>query len=186
VKRALILAPVVLVLAGAVSSKFMGVRRDLILQREAIEEQWKRVRQVLHQRAELVPALADAVAGYVQQEPALFHEIAQSRLALEMARAPEEALKANARLSYALWSLLALSENYAPLRTNGKFLRLQEELAGIENSIAVERQKYNEILEHYNAQLQRFPDNIVASLCGFARKDAYFQTDIAGRSAPER
>jgi LemA protein len=71
------------------------------------------------------------------------------------------------------------------LRSNENFLRLQDEIAGTENRIAVERRKYNETLEHYNAQIQRFPDNIVASLSGFTRNDAYFKTEPGARQAPK-
>jgi LemA protein len=185
VKKLLILAPILLVLAAAAGSKFAGVHQDLISQRKAMAAQWIAVRSLLDQRAQLAPELADAVKGYAQKEAAVFREIADSRTALGDAGRPEQALDANARLSYALSSLLALSENYPRLRSDGNFLRLQDELAAIENSIAVERQKYNETLEHYNAQLQRFPDNIVASLSGFTRNDAYFQTEIAGRTKPK-
>jgi LemA protein len=185
VKKLLILAPVLLVLAAGAGSKFASVRQDLISQRKAMAAQWIEVRSVLDQRAQLAPELADAVKGYAQKDAAPFREIADSRASLGAAGKAEEALKANARLSYALWSLLALSENYPRLQSDGNFLRLQDELAAIENSIAVERQKYNETLEHYNAQLQRFPDNIVASLSGFTRNDAYFQTEIGGRTKPK-
>ena len=81
--------------------------------------------------------------------------------------------------------LLVITENYPQLRSNENFLRLQDELAGTENRIAVERRKYNETLEHYNAQIQRFPDNIVASMSGFTRNDAYFKTEPGARQAPK-
>lgn len=183
-RKFLILGPILLVLAVAGAGKFRSVREDLTAQREAMDAEWTEVSQVLDQRADLAPQLADVVKSYARKDAEVFREIAESRNALADARIPEMALQANARLSHALWSLMALSEEYAPLRSNPDFLRLQDELAGIENSIAVERQKYNETLEHYNAQLQRFPDNIVASLSGFARNDAYFRTDVAGRSKP--
>ena len=76
-------------------------------------------------------------------------------------------------------------ENYPQLKSNENFLRLQDELAGTENRILVERRKYNETLEHYNAQIQRFPDNIVASMSGFTRNDAYFKTEPGARTAPK-
>ena len=183
-KKLLILAPFVLVLAAAAGSKFASVRRHLVEQREAMDAQWAQVELVLEQRAQVAPELAEVVKGYVQKETGLFRDLADSRAALAAAHTPEETLKANAHLSFALWSLLALSENYPKMRTNGNFLRLEDELAGVENSIAVERQKYNETLEHYNAQLQRFPDNIVASLSGFTRNDAYFRPEVVLRIKP--
>ena len=92
---------------------------------------------------------------------------------------------ANDQLSGALSRLLVITENYPQLRSNENFLRLQDEIAGTENRIAVERRKYNETLEHYNAQIQRFPDNIVASMSGFTRNDAYFKTEPGAMQAPK-
>ena len=75
-------------------------------------------------------------------------------------------------------------ENYPQLRANENFLRLQDELAGTENRIAVERRKYNEAVQKYNTQIELFPNNIVASLSGFTRNDAYFKTDPGARTVP--
>lgn len=181
-RKLLVAAPILLVLMVAAGSKFADVRKDLLSQREAMDAQWDAVREVLDRRSELAPEVADRVKAYMPNEAGVFREIAESRDMLRAATAPEAALKANARLSYALWNLIVLSENSSRLRDDPTFSRLQDELAGIENSIAVERQKYNETLEHYNAQLQRFPDNIVAYFCGFGRNDAYFQTEMGVRN----
>jgi LemA protein len=184
VKKLLILAPLLLVLAVAAGSKFASVRRDLLSQRAEMDAQWVQVQLALTRRAQLAPELAELVKLHARKETAVFQDLADSRAALAAARTPQAIMKANAQLSYALWGLLALSENDPALRGNSNFLRLQDELAGIENSIAVERQKYNEALEHYNAQIQRFPDNIVASLSGFTRDDDYFRPEIAGPGKP--
>ena len=119
-----------------------------------------------------------------QKETGLFRDLADCARGAGRGTHTRGDPKANAHLSFALWSLLALSENYPKMRTNRNFLRLEDELAGIENSIAVERQKYNETLEHYNAQIQRFPDNIVASISGFTRNDAYFRPEVVLRIKP--
>jgi LemA protein len=71
------------------------------------------------------------------------------------------------------------------LKSNENFLRLQDELAGTENRIAVERRKYNETVQRYNTSIQIFPNNIVAGLSGFSRNDAYFTTNPASRNAPQ-
>jgi LemA protein len=81
--------------------------------------------------------------------------------------------------------LLVVAENYPQLRSNENFLRLQDELAGTENRIAVERRKYNETLQRYNTAIQVFPNNIVASLSGFERNNAYFTTEPGARNAPK-
>jgi LemA protein len=185
VKKWLILGPVLLVLGTAAFARFHRVRQDLISQRESMHSQWTEVRSLLEQRAQMAPVLADAVKARARSGDPVFREVARSRSDLEAALRPEDTLQANARLSRALWGLLALSENDPRLRADADFQRLQDELADIENDIAVQRQKYNEALEHYNAQLQRFPDNVVASLSGFTRNDAYFQTESAERAKPK-
>lgn len=181
-KKWLVLVPILLVLVVAAGSKFASVRADLISQREEMADEWEQVRSVLDRRAELAPSLAEIVKAQGHADPALFRGLADARSAFAEARTPDAALEANARISHSLWKLMAASENYPKLRSNARFQRLADELTDIENSIAVERQKYNETLEHYNAQIQRFPDNIVASLSGFARNDAYFKTEIAGET----
>src|SRR5205809_7796506 len=119
------------------------------------------------------------------QEQIVFGDIAKARSALLSAHTPAEKIAANGQLDNALGRLLLVVENYPQLKSNENFLRLQDELAGTENRIAVERRRYNETLQHYNAQIQRFPDNIVASLSGFTRNDAYFKTDPGARQAPK-
>ena len=78
-----------------------------------------------------------------------------------------------------------ITENYPQLRSNENFLRLQDELAGTENRIAVERRRYNEIVQDYNTYISLFPNSLFASIGGFIRNDAYFKTDEGARSAPK-
>jgi LemA protein len=80
---------------------------------------------------------------------------------------------------------LVVVENYPQLKSDATFMRLQDELAGTENRIAVERRKYNEAVQKYNTSIELFPNNIAASLFGFQRNDAYFKTDPASRQAPK-
>jgi len=81
--------------------------------------------------------------------------------------------------------LLVVVENYPQLRSNENFLRLQDELAGTENRIAVERRRYNEAVQDYNTFISLFPNSLVASLSGFTRNDAYFKTEEGARQAPK-
>src|SRR5689334_211523 len=177
---------VVLLLFGLfVGGKLMGMRNELVTQREAINGAWAQVDVALQRRADLIPNLVETVKGFAKHETEVFTAIANARAALIGGRTPQEKIAANDQLSSALSRLLVISENYPQLRSNENFLRLQDEIAGTENRIAVERRKYNETLEHYNAQIQRFPDNIVASMSGFTRNDAYFRTDPGARTAPK-
>ena len=112
-------------------------------------------------------------------------DIADDRAALARAHARGAKIQANERLSADLGATSGDGGELsaAALRREG-FCSLQDDIAGTENGIAVERRKYNEILEHYNAQIQRFPDNVVASLSGFRRNDNYFRTDGATHADP--
>jgi LemA protein len=184
-KKALIVLVALLVVAIAAAGKFNGVRNDLVNQREAVTAQWSQVDVALERRADLIPNLVETVKGFAQHEETVFKEVADARAQLGGAHSPQERIAANDQISATLSRLLVITESYPQLRSNENFLRLQDELAGTENRIAVERRKYNETLEHYNAQIQRFPDNIVASLSGFARNDAYFRTEPGARVAPK-
>jgi len=185
VKAALIIVLVLVVVGVAVGGRFVSVRNDLVTQREAVNAQWSQVDVALQRRADLIPNLVETVKGFAKHETEVFTAIANARAALTGARTPQEKIQANDQLQNALSRLLVIAENYPQLKSNENFLRLQDELAGTENRIAVERRKYNETLEHYNAQIQRFPDNIVASMSGFSRNDAYFKTEPGARTAPK-
>lgn len=175
---------VLVVAAVAAGGKYVGVRNDLVAQRENIKGAWAQVDVALERRADLIPNLVQTVKGYATHERETIEAVSNARAALGGARTPEQRIEANARLDSALSRLLVVVENYPQLRANENFLRLQDELAGTENRIAVERRKYNEAVQKYNTQIELFPDNIVASLSGFTRNDAYFKTDPGARTAP--
>ena len=80
--------------------------------------------------------------------------------------------------------MLLLSENYPQLKSNENFLRLQDELAGTENRIAVERRRYNEVVQDYNTFIRQFPNSIWAGIAGFQPDNAYFQASEASKQAP--
>jgi len=110
--------------------------------------------------------------------------VTKARAAMMGARTPQERIQANGRLDAALGRLFVIVENYPQIKSNENFMRLQDELAGTENRIAVERRKYNEMVQRYNTSIELFPNNVAAGLFGFARNDAYFKTDPASRQAP--
>ena len=183
-KVALGILAVLLVLGLLLGSSFVGRRNQMATKREAVSSAWSQVDVVLQRRADLIPNLVETVKGFAAQEQAVFGDIAKARSALLGATTPGDKIAANQRLDSALGRLLVVVENYPQLKSNENFLRLQDELAGTENRIAVERRRYNETLQDYNTYLSLFPNNLVASLSGFARNDAYFKTDEGARQAP--
>lgn len=184
--KILLIVLVLLVLGGLVfGSTFVSVRNNLATEREAINAAWSQVDVALQRRADLIPNLVETVKGFAKQEKEVIASVANARAALGGARTPSERIAANNQLDTALSRLLVVVENYPQLRSNENFLRLQDELAGTENRIAVERRKYNETLQKYNTDLSLFPNNIIASLSGFTRNDAYFRTEAGARVVPK-
>jgi LemA protein len=125
------------------------------------------------------------VKGYAVQEQKVFGDIAAARAALIGAKTPADKIAANGQLDSALGRLLVIVENYPQLKSNENFMRLQDELAGTENRIAVERRRYNDAVQAYNTYIALFPNNLVAGFAGFVRNDAYFKTEEGARQAPK-
>ena len=139
---------------------------------------------MLQRRADPIPNLVATVKGIAQQEQTVFGDIAKARSALLSAGTPAGKIAANQQLDGALGRLLVIVENYPTLKSNENFLRLQDELAGTENRIAVERKRYNDTLQDYNTYIQKFPNNIFAGWAGFKPNDAYFAASEGSRQAP--
>src|SRR4051812_3463563 len=172
---------VVLVFFG----QYVGVRNTLVTKNESVKAAWSQVDIVLQRRADLIPNLVETVKGFAVQEQTVFGDIAKARSALLSAGSPQQKIAANGQLDNALGRLLVVVENYPQLRSNENFLRLQDELAGTENRIAVERKRYNDTLQDYNTYLQIFPHNVFAGWAGFQKNDAYFAASEGSRQVPK-
>jgi len=183
-KKGLVILIVLVVIALLLGSSFISRRNQMAIKREAVNAAWAQVDVVLQRRADLIPNLVETVKGFAVQEQIVFGDIAKARSALLGAHSPAEKIAANGQLDSALGRLLVVVENYPQLKSNENFLRLQDELAGTENRIAVERRRYNETVQDYNTYIVLFPNSLVASMSGFARNDAYFKTDEGARKAP--
>src|SRR5436853_5339499 len=165
--------------------KYVNVKNTLVQKNEGVKAAWSQVDIVLQRRADLIPNLVETVKGYAKQEQTVFGDIAKARSALLSAGTPEQKIAANGQLDGALGRLLLIVENYPQLKSNENFLRLQDELAGTENRIAVERKRYNDAIQDYNTYIGLFPNNIFARWAGFQRNDAYFAAPEASRQAPK-
>jgi len=182
-----LLAIVAVLVIGAllVGGMYFNRRNEMVRKNESVKAAWSQVDVVLQRRADLIPNLVETVKGIAAQEQTVFGDIANARAALLGARTPAERIAANNQLDGALGRLLVIVENYPQLKSNENFLRLQDELAGTENRIAVERRRYNEALQDYNTFIGLFPNSLFASWAGFKRNEAYFAAPPAAREAPK-
>src|SRR5258708_29277397 len=184
-KIALIVLAVLLIIALMLGSSFIGRRNQMAVKREAVNAAWAQVDVVLQRRADLIPNLVETVKGFAAQEQTVFGDIAKARSALLGAHSPADKIAANGQLDSALGRLLVVVKNYTQLKSNENFWRLQDELAGTETRIAVERRRYNEAVQDYNTFIVLFPNSLVANLSSFARNDAYFKTEEGARQVPK-
>jgi len=184
-KIGVVILIIIVLLAVWFGSTFISHRNEMVRKREAINSAWAQVDVVLQRRADLIPNLVETVKGYAGQEQKVFGDIAAARSALLNAKTPSDKIAANGQLDGALGRLLVIVENYPQLKSNENFMRLQDELAGTENRIAIERKRYNDAIQDYNTYIGLFPNNIVASLSGFTRNDAYFKAEEGSRTAPK-
>ena len=170
-----------LLIAGG---SLVGIYNRLVGQNEEVNKAWAQVQNVLQRRADLIPNLVETVKGYASHEKQVFESVAEARSRLAGAASPREAAAANAGLTSALGRLLAIAENYPTLKANENFIRLQDELAGTENRIAVERMRYNEAVRAFNTMIKRFPAKFLAGLFGFGPRE-YFEAEEGAKEVPK-
>ena len=176
-----LLALIALIIGGS----YVSSRNEMVRKNEAIKQAWAQVDVVLQRRADLIPNLVATVKGYAQQEVKVFGDVANARAALLSARTPADKIAANGQLDGAIGRLLLIVENYPNLKSDKNFMALQDELAGSENRIAVERRRYNEAIQDYNTYIGLFPNSIFAGWAGFHRNNDYFAATEAARQAPK-
>ena len=176
---------VVVVIALLFGSMYVSRRNQMVTKRETVNAAWAQVDVVLQRRADLIPNLVETVKGYAAQEVTVYGDIAKARSALLGASTPADKIAANGQLDSALGRLLVIVENYPQLKSNENFRALQDELAGTENRIAIERRRYDDAVQDYNTYISTFPNSLVASIGGFQRNNAYFQTAPGAREVPK-
>ena len=184
-KKGIVVLVVLALVAVVIAGMYISSRNEMVRKNETVKSDWAQVDVVLQRRADLIPNLVETVKGFASQEQTVFHDIASARSALMGAQTPADKIAANGQLDGALGRLLLIVENYPQLKSNENFLRLQDELAGTENRIAVERKRYNDAIQDYNTYIGLFPNNIFARWAGFQRNNAYFAAPEASREAPK-
>lgn len=150
---------------------------------EAVKSQWAQVENQLQRRFELIPNLVETVKGVAQQEQQIFLGIAEARKAYFQARSLNEKAKAASQLETGLSRLLLLREAYPALKSNESFLKLQDQLEGTENRLAVERKRYNDAVRALNTYIRKLHGRLFASLAGVEPAE-YFEIQEAARETP--
>jgi LemA protein len=156
----------------------------LVSENEAVDAAWSEVDNQLQRRNDLVPNLVETVKGYAKQEQEVLVRVTEARSRVAGAGTPSDKIQASNELSSALSRLLVVAERYPDLKSNQNFLKLQDELAGTENRLAVARMRYNEAVRTYNTISKRFPTVLVAKLFGFGERP-YFEAPAEAKQAPK-
>ena len=184
-KRNLLIAMIVIVvLAGMTYSFFKGNYNRFVALDEGVKSAWAQVENQLQRRYDLIPNLVETVKGYAKQEKDVLVEVTNARARVGGAATVPDKINANNELTGALSRLLVVVEKYPDLKSNQNFLRLQDELAGTENRISVERKRYNDAVQGYNVAIRSFPANFLAGMFGFG-KAAFFEVPAAAKAAPQ-
>jgi LemA protein len=171
-KTLIIVLAVIVILAIAAYSFFAGNYNKFVGLDQTVKSSWAQVENQLQRRFDLIPNLVETVKGYAKQEKDVMVQVTEARAKVGGAGNVPDKIAANNQLSGALSRLMVVVEKYPDLKSNQNFMRLQDELAGTENRIAVERMRYNEAVKIYNQAIKSFPANLLAGMFGF--KDATF------------
>jgi LemA protein len=173
---------------------FWGTYNRLVGLQQGVDTQWAQVQTVYQRRADLIPNLVNTVAGAANFEKSTLTEVTNARASvgrvqLDPSKAPTDAAQlqqfqaAQGQLSNALSRLLVVAENYPQLTATENFRGLQAQLEGTENRIAVERNKFNTVVQDYNIAVRRFPTNMIAGMFGFSPRP-FFSAQQGAEKAP--
>ena len=183
--KTLLIVAAILVLIILVPILYLkGTYNSLVTMDEGVKGAWAQVENQLQRRYDLIPNLVETVKGYAAHEKDVFVKVTEARSKVGGAGSIPDKIAANNQLSAALSRLLLVVERYPDLKANTNFIRLQDELAGTENRIAVERRRFNETVKAYNIKIRRFPTNIIAGMFGF-EKATFFEVPKERQEAPK-
>ncbi|HNZ84199.1 MAG TPA: LemA family protein [Candidatus Pacearchaeota archaeon] len=179
-KKNLIIFGVIVLLAGY----FWSFYNKFVSLDEGINAQWAQVESQYQRRLDLIPNLVETVKGAMAQEQTIFKDLADARAKYSGAKTIDQKAEAATQVEGALSRLLVVMENYPQLTSMQTVNTLMVQLEGTENRIAVERQRYNEKVQEFNASIKKVPNNLIASLFGFSEK-TYFESQEEAQNAPK-
>lgn len=187
-----IVAIVIVIILLLMVSWGTGIYNKLVIKEETVNQQWANVENVYQRRADLIPNLVATVKGVANFEKSTLTAVIEARakatsVSINPKNLDEASLQrfqqAQDGLSSSLARLMVVVERYPELKATQNFMELQAQLEGTENRIAVERMKFNEVAQVYNAYLRQFPAIIFAGMYGFQKK-AYFLAEKGAEKAP--
>ncbi len=180
----LVIVGVIVLVLVIFSGWYISTRNTLVTLDESIDASWAEIENQLKRRSDLIPNLVSTVKGFATQEREVFTQIAEARAKLAGSQSVGEVAQSYNQLQSALGRLLVIVERYPELKSNQNFIRLQDELAGTENRIAVARKRYNDSVRVFNTKIRRFPASIIANVMGYEKRE-YFEIEEAAREVPE-
>ncbi len=175
---------IVLGVIAIIGGFFLTTHNRLVKANEEVDNQWAQVESQYQRRFDLIPNLVESVKGAMSQEEEVFSKIAEARTRYSSAQTSSEKAEAATQVESALSRLLVVIENYPELNSLDTVKTLMSQLEGTENRIAVERQRYNDQVKEFNADMKTIPTKWVASMFGFEEK-AYFESVEGSEVAPK-
>jgi len=185
---------IIAIVVGIILIWGVGTYNGLVKKQEAVTKAWSQVENVYQRRADLVPNLVALVKSYQEYEQGTLIAVTEARAkkaaatTINMENYRESDLKnfqtAQDELGESLNQVIVSVENYPDLKASDNYLTLQAQLAGCENRILTERQRFNEAAKTYNQSVRRFPSSIVANMFGFEKRP-YFEADEGTDKVPE-
>jgi LemA protein len=175
---------IILVIVAALGIFIISPYNKLTRMDVQTEQSWSEVNNQLQRRNDLIPNLVNTVKGYATHEKELFEHIADARAKLAGAANIPDKIQASNEMSGLLSRLLVVVENYPQLKANENFMRLQDELSGTENRLAVARTRYNQAVGDFNTAIRAFPSNVIAGIFGFTAKQ-FFEVPESAKQVPQ-
>lgn len=179
---------ILLVVVAVLVIVYVGGVNAVVTKQESCRAAWAQVENTMQRRADLIPNYVEVVKGYMAHEKEVFEHVADARAklagTLKQASNKDEEMQAYREFEGAFSRLLAVVENYPTLKADQTFIRLQDELAGTENRIAVERRNYNEAVRDLNTHIRKIPGSFFASMRKIG-PEKYFEIDEKAKEVPK-